>query len=113
MPWLEGALRFDRAHALTSQDLCIAYYFLRRYDGAVEAGDRALARSPGRSIQTETHPFLAAAYAQMGRDQDAEGERVIVMHLSPFFNARRFAAQFGTQEARDHLLEGLKKAGFH
>jgi adenylate cyclase len=112
MPWLEGALRFDRAHALTSQDLCIAYYFLRRYDGAVEAGDRALARSPGRSIQTETHPFLAAAYAQMGRDQDAEGERVIVMHLSPFFNARRFAAQFGTQEARDHLLEGLTMAGF-
>jgi adenylate cyclase len=112
MPWLEGALRFDRAHALTSQDLCIAYYFLRRYGEAVEAGDRALARSPGRSIQTETHPFLAAAYAQMRRDQDAEGERVIVMHLSPFFNARRFAAQFGTQEARDHLLEGLTKAGF-
>jgi len=112
MPWLEGALRFDRAHALTSQDLCIAYYYLRRYGEAVEAGDRALARSPGRSIQTETHPFLAAAYAQMGRDQDAEGERVIVMHLSPFFNARRFAAQFGTQEARDHLLEGLTKAGF-
>ena len=113
MPWLEGALRFDRAHALTSQDLCIAYYFLRRYGEAVEAGDRALARSPGRSIQTETHPFLAAAYAQIGRDQDAEGERIIVMHLSPFFNARRFAAQFGTQGARDHLLEGLTKAGFH
>ena len=112
MPWLEGAIRFDRAHALTSQDLCIAYYFLRRYGEAVEAGDRALARSPGRSIQTETHPFLAAAYAQMGRDQEAEGERVIVMHLSPFFNARRFAVQFGTQEARDHLLEGLTKAGF-
>ena len=113
MPWLEGALRFDRAHALTSQDLCIAYYFLRRYGEAVEAGDRALDRSPGRSIQTETHPFLAAAYAQIGRDQDAEGERIIVTHLSPFFNARRFAAQFGTQEARDHLLEGLTKAGFH
>jgi len=112
MPWLEGALRFDRAHALTSQDLCIAYYFLRRYGEAVEAGDRALARSPGRSIQTETHPFLAAAYAQIGRDQDAEGERIIVTHLSPFFNAR-FAAQFGTQGARDHLLEGLTKAGFH
>ena len=113
MPWLEGALRFDRAHALTSQDLCIAYYFLRRYGEAVEAGDRALARSPGRSIQTETHPFLAAAYAQIGRDQDAEGERIIVTHLSPFFNARRFAAQFGTQGARDHLLERLTKAGFH
>ena len=57
--------------------------------------------------------FLAAAYAEMGRDQDAEGERAIVARLSPFFNAERFAAQFGTQEARDHMLEGLKKAGFH
>jgi adenylate cyclase len=112
MPWLEGSLRFDRAHALTSQDQCIAYYFLGRYGEAIEAGDRALARSPGRSIQTETHPFLAATYAQMGRDQDAEGERVIVTHLSPFFDRHRFAAQFGTQEARDHILDGLKKAGF-
>ena len=112
LPWLEGALRFDRAHALASQHLCMAYYFLGRYGEAIEAGDRAVARSPGRTIQTMTHPVLAAAYAEMGRDQDAEGERAIVMRLSPFFSAERFAAQFGTQEARDHMLEGLKKAGF-
>ena len=42
----------------------------------------------------------------------AEGERVIVMHLAPFFNAQTFAGQFGTQEARDHILQGLTKAGF-
>ena len=29
------------------------------------------------------------------------------------FDAPAFAGQFGTQQARDHLLEGLKKAGFH
>jgi adenylate cyclase len=111
--WLEGALRFDRAHALTSQNLCQAYYFLGRYGEAIEAGDRAVSRSPGRSIQMIAHPFLAATYAQMGRDEDAQGERAIVMRLSPFFDARIFAGQFGTQEARDHLFEGLKKAGFH
>jgi hypothetical protein len=48
----------------------------------------------------------------MGRSQDAEAERVISTHLSPFFDAEQFAAQFGTQEAHDHMLEGLKKAGF-
>jgi adenylate cyclase len=112
LPWLEGALRFDRAHALASQHLCMANYFLGRYGEAIEAGDRAVARSPGRTIQTMTHPFLAAAYAQMGRDQDAKGERAIVARLSPFFNAERFAGQFGTQQARDQILEGLKKAGF-
>jgi adenylate cyclase len=112
LPWLEGALRFDRGHILATQSLCWAYYFIGRYSDAVEAGDRALARSPGRNGQTYIHPFLAAAYAEMGRNQDAEGERVIVMRLWPFFDARTFAGQFGAQEARDHLLEGLKKAGF-
>jgi len=33
--------------------------------------------------------------------------------LSPFFDAERFAAQFGTQEARERVLDGLRKAGFH
>ena len=113
LPWLEGALRFDRAHTLTAENLCFAFYFLDRYDEAIEAADRALAGSPGRSIQVLTRPFLAAAYAQMGKRQDAESERTVVMRLSPFFDARIFAGQFGTQQARDHLLEGLKRAGFH
>jgi adenylate cyclase len=113
LPWLEGSLRLDRGHVLTAQTLCQAYYFLGRYNEAVEAGDRTLARSPGRSTQMFVHPFLAAAYAEMGRNQDAEGERAIITRLSPFFDARIFSAQFGTQEARDQLLEGLKKAGFH
>jgi hypothetical protein len=60
-----------------------------------------------------THPMLAAAYAQLGRQQEADGERAIVAHLWPFFDARIFAAQFGTQEARDQIFDGLKKAGFH
>jgi len=35
-----------------------------------------------------------------------------VARLSPFFDAERFAAQFGTQQARDDMLVGLKAAGF-
>jgi adenylate cyclase len=92
--------------------LCTAYYLVSHYDEAVKSCDRANARSPGRSIQTTTHPVLAATYAEMGRSQDADAERVISTHLSPFFDAEQFAAQFGTQEARDHMLDGLKKAGF-
>ena len=57
-------------------------------------------------------PLLAAAYSQLGRDRDAAGERAIVARLWPFFDAERFAEQFGTPEARDQMLEGLKKAGF-
>ena len=112
LPWLEGALRFDRAHALTSQNLCFAYFFLGRYADAVESCDRALSRTPSRGIQLQAHPFLAATYAEMGRNQDAEGERLVILHLAPFFNAQIFAGQFGTQEARGRMLEGLRKAGF-
>jgi len=45
-------------------------------------------------------PVLAAAYAEMGRDQDAESERAIMTRLSPFFDARIFAAQFALRGAR-------------
>ena len=112
LPWLEGALRFDQADGFAAARLCMAYYLLRRYTEAVDAGDRALSRNPGRNTQMLTHPVLAAAYAEMGRQQDAERERAIAARLWPFLDARTFAAQFGTQEARDHMLEGLKKAGF-
>jgi TolB-like protein/class 3 adenylate cyclase/Tfp pilus assembly protein PilF len=112
LPWLEGALRFDRANEFAAARLCMAYYFVGRYSEAVDACDRALSRDPGRNTQMLTHPTLAAAYAEMGRQQDADGEHAIVAHLWPFLDAQIFSAQFGTQEARDHMLEGLKKAGF-
>jgi TolB-like protein len=112
VPWLEGALRFDRANVRAALYLGMAYYFVDRYAEAVEASDRALARNPGRNTQLMAHPILAATYALMTRDQDAESERAMVARLSPFFDAERFAAQFATPEAHDHMLEGLKKAGF-
>jgi TolB-like protein len=112
LPWLEGALRFDQADGFAAARLCLAYYLLRRYPEAVDAGDRALSRNPGRNTQMLTHPMLAAAYAEQGRQQDADRERAITRRLWPLLDARTFADQFGTQEARDHMLEGLKKAGF-
>jgi adenylate cyclase len=112
LPWLEGALRFDSANGFAASKLCMAYYLLRRYDEAVDAGVRGLSRSPGRNTQLLTHPMLAAAYAELGRQQDAEHEHAIAARLWPLLDARTFADQFGTPEARAHVLEGLQKAGF-
>jgi len=112
LPWLEGALRFDRADARASLFLGMAFYFLDRYGEAVEAIDRALVGNLGRNTQLMGRPVLAATYAQLNRPQDAERERTAAIRMSPFVDAERFASQFGTQEARDHMLEGLKKAGF-
>ena len=112
VPWLEGALRFDRDNARASLNLGMAYYFLKRYSESVETLDRALSGNLGRNTQLMGRPVLAAAYAQLTRPVDAERERAVVMRMSPFLDAERFAGQFGTQEARDHMLDGLKKAGF-
>ena len=40
--------------------------------------------------------------------------QAVKTHSHPvFFKAERFAAQFGTADARRDMLEGLKAAGFH
>jgi tetratricopeptide (TPR) repeat protein len=113
VPWLESALRSDPASGFAAGRLCMAYYLLRRYTEALEACDRALSRNPGRNEQIIAHPLLAAVYAELGRQQDADGERTIAMHLWPFLDAQTFSAQFGTEEARRQMLDGLEKAGFH
>ncbi len=112
LPWLEGALRFDRANGVAATNLCMAYYFLRRYAEAVDACDRGLSRNPGRNTQMVTRPVLAAAYAALDGPEDAKCERAIVARSCPFLDARTFAAQLGTEEARNRMLEGLQKAGF-
>jgi class 3 adenylate cyclase/TolB-like protein/Flp pilus assembly protein TadD len=113
LPWLEGALRLDNANARATFLLSTAYYFLDRYNASVEAMDHALAGGLGRNTQVTGRSVLAAAYAQLDRRTDAERERSAAMRMAPLLDAERFASQFGTQTAHDHMLEGLKKAGFH
>ena len=112
LPWLEGALRFDRANGFAAAKLCMAYFLLRRYIEAVDACDRSLSQKLGRNTQMMTRPVLAAVYAALERPEDAKRERDIVARSWPFLDARTFAAQFGTEEARNQVLEGMKKAGF-
>ena len=113
LPWLDGALRLDSANARATFLLGTAYYFLDRYGESVEAMDHALAGSLGRNTQVTGRSVLAATYAQLDRRSDAERERSATLRIAPFLDAERFASQFGTQTAHDHMLEGLKKAGFH
>jgi class 3 adenylate cyclase/TolB-like protein/Tfp pilus assembly protein PilF len=110
--WLQGALRFDPGNKVAAMQLGIADYFIGKYGDAVTGLDQALVGDPGRVIQLNAHPVLAAAYARNGEQEEAGRERDTVQHLSPLFDAERFAAQFGTKEARNDMLTGLKAAGF-
>ena len=114
LPWIERALRIDPGSASRPAFyLGEAYYFLDRYSDAVEALDQAVSGNLGYNTQYAGRSVLAAAYAQLDKPQDAERERAIAMRMAPFLDAERFASQFGTQQARNKMLEGLKKAGFH
>jgi len=110
--WLQGALRLDPPNTRAPLFLGMAYYLLEQYGKAVETLDRALTGSPGHSTQLVGRPLLAASYAQLDRPQDAERERAAALRSSPFLDAERYASQFGTDQVRDHILQGLKKAGF-
>jgi adenylate cyclase len=112
VPWLAATLRLDGSSSRAAFVLGAAKYFLSDYGEATTALDRALASSPGRAIQLNAHAVLAATYAKLNKPQDAERQRDMIMHLAPFFDAGRFAEQFGTQKARDDMLAGLKAAGF-
>jgi adenylate cyclase len=112
VPLLEATLRLDGGSSRAAMNLGVAKYFLGQYAEAVIALDRGLARDAGRVIQLNTRPVLAASYARLGKRQDAERERAAIARLAPFFDAERFAGQFGTKEARDDMLVGLKAAGF-
>jgi tetratricopeptide (TPR) repeat protein len=107
--WLKGALQFDQGHPRTSARLGLAYYFLGRYDEAVEALDRALARNSGRNTQILTHAVLAAVYAEMGRDQDAENERVVVTHLSPLLSGQKVNSFNWLQSSASSNRSGVAK----
>lgn len=112
MPWLEAALNFDRANGYAAGYLCMANYFLGRYSAAIQSCDLGLSRDAGHSTRMNLHVILAATFAALDRPQDAARERAIVARSWPFFDARTFAGQFGTEKARDQMLEDLRKAGF-
>jgi adenylate cyclase len=113
VPWLDATLRLDGANSRAALNLAVARYFLGQYDAAIAASDRVLGHDTGRIILLVAHPVRAAAYARLGKQEEAARERSIVAGLSPFFDAERFAAQFGTQQLHDDMLVGLKAAGFH
>ena len=110
--WLDATLRLD-ATSRAAFLLGTAQYFLARYADAAAALDHALANSPGHAVELQARAILAACYAALGRSEDAKRQRDQIAHLAPFFDAQRFAAQFGTEQQRGDMLAGLQAAGFH
>lgn len=88
-----------------------AYFILRRYPEVIEAFEQGLASKPASE---RMRVWLVAAYAQAGRDEDAGWEVEQVLANNPEFSLERIRQAFPFKDPEDleHLLDGLRKAGF-
>jgi adenylate cyclase len=87
-----------------------AYYLSERYQDAIRILNKGLARNPdyvGHQI------MLAAAYAQIGYDEEAKRSAAKVLRLDPFFELQSYGTVFRNSEDRVKIIKGLKKAGLN
>jgi len=84
-----------------------AHYTARQYSETVDALSRV-----SRPDKTH-HAFLAAALAQLGDKTAAAAHAQEVLTEEPAFSSQRFLStlHYRLESDRDHLREGLFKAG--
>jgi adenylate cyclase len=111
---LETCIRLDpRDPSLVNRlnQLALAHYFCRDYEGAIEAAERAI-----RSFPDFPSPYrwLAAALGELGRTAEAKQALEKAITVSP----TSFEFQVGNRppwfrpEEHAHMLDGLRKAGW-
>jgi len=85
----------------------VAHFVARRYDEAIAD----LSRSPTMPVWTQT--YLAACFAHKGEIDQARHYAAVVVQRVPGFSLVRFVAKepFKLSADREHLAEGLRKAG--
>src|SRR5690606_30908849 len=91
---LETARMFDPTSPMAAMNLGFAYYGAGRYADAVRVLEPGHARESTQVLQVYRHVALAAAYAQLGRENDAAMAREALLKLNPFFDTAAFVQQF-------------------
>ncbi|UCC57013.1 MAG: tetratricopeptide repeat protein, partial [Gammaproteobacteria bacterium] len=87
-----------------------AYFILGKYPEAIEALEQGLGSNPSSE---RMRVWLAAAYAQSGREDDARWEAEQVLTLNPDFSLERIRQAFPFKDPADiaRFLDGLRIAG--
>jgi adenylate cyclase len=109
-----ACLRLDPRGPQTAslmQLIAISHYYQHDYDKAVEAARRTVAQYPKFHL---TYRWLAAALGQLGRVEAAQQAMQMAVALSPqsFEFYVRHRPAWHTPENYEHMLEGLRKAGW-
>jgi len=106
--WIRKAMRLNPYHPERFWNhLGRAHYTARQYSETVDALSRV-----SRPDKTH-HAFLAAALAQLGDKTAAAAHAQEVLTEEPAFSSQRFLStlHYRLESDRDHLREGLFKAG--
>jgi len=85
----------------------VALFVERRYEEFIAAMRRK------SLMEYYDHAYFAVAYAYLGRDEEARAEVAEVLRKKPDFSIRAYAKLevYKNPADRDHLLEGMRKAG--
>jgi adenylate cyclase len=109
-----ACLRLDPRGPRTAgmmQHIAISYYYERDYAKAIEAARRAAARYPAYHL---TNRWLAASLGQLGSEEEAQQALRKAIELAPqsFEFYVRHRPPWHRPENYDHMLDGLRKAGW-
>ena len=109
---VKKALRFNPLHAnrLYYEILSLCHYMLKQYEAAIEAGEQAVSCDPEH---LQPHMFLASAFAQLEKIDEARNHAREVMRLNPSFSSQHYVESlpFTNKADLDHRIDGLRKAG--
>jgi adenylate cyclase len=111
---LEASIRLDPRDplvALRRSQVALGLYFSRDYEAAADAGRRTAQDYPDFPT---TYRYLAAALGQLGRIEEAKAALDKAISLAPvsFDMYVRNRVPWMRAEDHDHMVEGLRKAGW-
>jgi adenylate cyclase len=108
---LELAQRIDpELNPIDRNALGLAYYLKRRYDAAIDEAELNLGKTDGASFSYVT---LAAAYAELGRSEDAARAVEMIRRAYPAFEPQTFGTKFLNSADLEQLRDGLRKADLY
>lgn len=110
--YFQDALRMsphDPLKAFCYSGTCVAHYYARRYDEAIEWGNKAIAERPGFSA---AHRILCASLAQAGKAEESAAAMARLREVQPNISIAWIEQHVPyTERAMPHFLDGMRKAG--
>jgi adenylate cyclase len=102
---------YDPLRGMRLSRIAVAHYLLREYEAAIEAEKDAVRSYPDHPM---AYRWLAAALGQMGRLDEARQALQTAVAIAPrsFDMFVRQRAPWVRPEEYEHMLEGLRKAGW-